>query len=292
MRKLLTIAASLLLLLTSCEREIDIDYHEIAPMVVIEGRVTNEGTQVAVRWSRSVTDSVRGASQPGAKVVVFDNGEENTLAYDPKDGCYRSALKGIPGHTYRMEVDYEGKHYEASSTMPTPSLVISTDFYWLNMLDQRLLVDVMWATDPDPAERNYFLYRIDRRSAHPHITPRMQQKAYRWNVFDDRGNPPGRIYRDIHCMMEQTAIDDEEDNWEKILYDGDLIMLQLLTIDATAYEYFRTLISGQSGGANPKSNISGGCQGYFMAAGISRADTVVLHLDNVPDYEVPEDLWR
>ena len=93
-------------------------------------------------------------------------------------------------------------------------------------------------------------------------------------------------------MMEQTAIDDEEDNWEKILYDGDLIMLQLLTIDATAYEYFRTLISGQGGGANPKSNISGGCLGYFMAASISRADTVVFHLDNVPDYVVPDDLWR
>lgn len=289
MRKLFAIAA-LFTLLVSCEKEIELNYHEIAPMVVIEGRVTNEGTEVAVRRSRSVNDSVHGQSLPGATITISDGDEVYPLAYDLADGCYRSPLKGTAGHTYRMEVDFEGHHYEASSTMPAPPTIISTDFYWLKMLDERLLVDVIWATDPDPDERNYFLYRIDRRSSNPHITPRMQQRAYRWNVFDDRGNPPGRVYRDIHCMMEQTAIDDKEDDWDQILCDGDQVMLQLLTIDLTAYEYFRTLISGQSGGANPVSNISGGCLGYFMAAGIARADTVVFHLNDVLEYDLPK--WQ
>ena len=72
MRKLLIIFA-LLLLLVSCEKEIDINYHEIDTMVVIEGRVTNEGTEVSVRRSRSVTDSVRSLSLPGASITVFDN---------------------------------------------------------------------------------------------------------------------------------------------------------------------------------------------------------------------------
>ena len=283
MRKMLTFAI-LLLLLTSCEKEIDIRYHEVEAMVVIEGRVTNEGTEVSVRRSRSVNDSVHGISLPGAAISVYDNGNEHVLAYDPTDGCYRSALKGVPGHTYRMTVDFEGGHYEASSTMPVPSTIISTDFYWLKMLGERLLVDVMWATDPDPEERNYFLYRVDRRSQNPHVTQKMQQRPYRWNVFDDRGNPPGRVYRDIHCMMEQTAIDDKEDDWDQILYDGDTVLLQLLTIDLPAYEYFRTLISGQGGGANPVSNITGGCLGYFMAAGVARADTVTFRLSEVPDY--------
>lgn len=286
MRKLLTIS-TLLLLLSSCEKEIDIDYHEIAPMVVIEGRVTNEGTEVSVRRSRSVTDSVQGVSLPGATISIYDNGEEHSLAYDTKDGCYRSNLKGAEGHNYRMTVDFEGIRYEASSTMPAPSSIISTDFYWFNILDERLLVDVLWATDPDPEQRNYFLYRIDRHSSNPHITKKMQRRAYRWNVFDDRGNPPGQIFRDIHCMMEQTALDDKEDDWDQILYDGDTIMTQLHTIDLPAYEYFRTLLSGQGEGANPISNISGGCLGYFMASSITHADTVVLHLDDVPEYDVP-----
>ena len=289
MRKSLALAA-LLLTLAACEREIDMQYHEIETMVVIEGRVTNEGTTVAVRRSRSVNDSVRGPSLPGAVISIADGAEVHRLDFDPSDGCYHAPLKGIPGHTYRLSVDFEGKHYEGSSTMPAPSAIISTDFYWLKMLDERLLVDVMWATDPSPDERNYFLYRVDRRSGHPHVTAKMQQRPYRWNVFDDRGNPPGRIYRDIHCMMEQTAIDDKEDDWDQILYDGDTIMLQLLTIDHTAYEYFRTLFSGQSGGANPVSNISGGCLGYFMAAGVAHADTIIFHRDDVMEYEVPK--WQ
>ena len=123
MRKLLIIF-TLLLLLVSCEKEIDINYHEIDTMVVIEGRVTNEGTEVSVRRSRSVTDSVRSLSLPGASITVFDNETAHLLAYDPSDGCYRSDMKGIPGHNYRMAVDFEGKHYEAVSTMPAPPFTI------------------------------------------------------------------------------------------------------------------------------------------------------------------------
>lgn len=286
--KKLTSIITLLFLLASCEKEIDIHYHEIAPMVVIEGQVTNEGTEVSVRRSRSVTDSVQGASLPGATIFIFDNGEEHRLAYDPKDGCYRSSLTGVEGHNYRMTVDFEGIRYEATSTMPAPTAILSSKFYWFTILDERLLVYELWATDPDPEQRNYFQYRVDRHSSNPHVTPKMQGRAYRWNVFDDRGNPPGRIYRDIHCMMEQTALDDKEEDWEQILYDGDTITLKLQTIDHTAYEYFRTLISGQGEGANPVSNITGGCLGYFMASSITHADTLILHLDDVKEYEMPK----
>ncbi len=291
MRRIFAIAASLLLLV-SCEKEIDIDYNEIDPIVVIEGRVTNEGMEVAVRRSRSVNDSVHGLSLPGAEVTIHADGVEEHLAYDKSDGCYRSLVKGVPGNTYRMTVDFEGKHYEASSTMPKLSTIITTGFYWLKVLDERMLVDVMWATDPNADERNYFHYRVDRISSHPHITDKMQQKPYRWNVFDDRGNPPGLVFRDIYCMAERTAEEDEEENWKNIIYEGDKLVLKLMTIDRTAYEYFRALSSGQSGGANPVSNISGGCLGYFMAAGVTHADTITYQHDKVVEYTVPEGLIK
>ena len=47
--------------------------------------------------------------------------------------------------------------------------------------------------------------------------------------------------------------------------------------------YFRTLNSGQGGGANPISNITGGCLGYFTAASISRSDTLIYHPEEVQD---------
>ena len=51
--------------LTACEKELDFEYHETEPVVVIEGRVTNEGTEILITKSRSVTDSVRGRCRQG-----------------------------------------------------------------------------------------------------------------------------------------------------------------------------------------------------------------------------------
>ena len=191
------------LLFTACEKEIDFDYHEIAPLVVVEGRVTNEGTEVHIIKSRLVTDSVRGKTLPGATVVITCDGHQETLSYHPADDCYTSAMKGQAGKTYQLSIDFEGKHYESASTMPAPAPIISTQFYWMKVLEERLLVNVLWATDPRPDVRDYYYFRMDRRSSHPHVLAKIKNhpKPYRWNVFDDRGNPPGYVFRDIHCMM-------------------------------------------------------------------------------------------
>ncbi len=275
----------ILLLFTACEKEIDFDYHEIDPLVVIEGRVTNEGSEVKITHSRSVNDSVQGKTLPGATVVITCDGHKETLSYHHADNCYKSSMKGQVGKTYQLSIDFDGEHYESISTMPAPAPIISTQFYWMKVLDERLLVNILWAADPHPDTRDYYYFRMDRRSSHPHALAKSKNhpKAYRWNVFDDRGNPPGLVYRDIHCMMERTAEEDEEDNWDRILYPGDTVTIQLMTIDQPTFDYFRTLNSGQGGGANPVSNISGGCLGYFTAASISRSDTLIYRPEEVQD---------
>ena len=244
-----------LLLFTACEKDIDFDYHEIAKLVVVEGRVTNEGTEVHISHSRSVNDSVRGKTLPGATVVISCDGHQDTLTFHPAD------------------------------TMPDPAPIVSTQFYWMKVLEERLLVNVLWAKDPHPDTRDYYYFRMDRRSSHPHALAKSKNhpKAYRWNVFDDRGNPPGFVFRDIHCMMERTAEEDKEDDWDRILYEGDTVTIQLMTIDQPTYNYFRTLTSGQGGGANAISNITGGCLGYFTAASVSRSDTLIYRLEEVQD---------
>ena len=70
--------------LTACEKELDFKYHETEPVVVIEGRVTNEGTEVVITKSRSVTDSVKGRCQQGALVVVSSNDTKVQVGYDRK----------------------------------------------------------------------------------------------------------------------------------------------------------------------------------------------------------------
>ena len=127
MRKLLFYILLITCSLTACKKEIDFDYNEIDPIVVVEGRVTNEGTEVLVTKSRSVTDSVMSHCLPGAVVTVSSaDGVSERIDYDPQAQCYRSPLKGRVGETYRLTVDFEGHHYEGTSIMPLQAPILVT----------------------------------------------------------------------------------------------------------------------------------------------------------------------
>ena len=285
MRKILYIILSIVAL-TSCKKEIDFDFNEIEPLVVIEGRVTNEGTKVQITPSRSVTDSIRPRCLQGATVAITAEGISTIVPYDEASDSYCSPLSGIPGTTYQLSVDYNGHHYEASAMMPEPAPIISADFYWMTMLDERMLVYELWALDPYPSQRNQYWYRIDRITHHPHFQGKRTTEPYRWGVLDDRGCPPGYVFLDMMSTSEKTMDKDEEEHWKSILYDGDSITCQLMTIDRPVYDYFSSLRAGQSGGANPRTNISGGCLGYFAAGSVTRTDTIVFRRSNVKEWRL------
>ena len=284
MRKILYLVLSVMAL-TACKKEIDFDFHEVESIVVIEGRVTNEGASVLITPSRPVTDSVRPHCLQGAVVTITADGTEIILPYDAATDSYRSTEKGVAGKTYYMSVDLDGRHYEASAYMPLPAPILSAEFLWMSVLDERMLVYELWAVDPYPSERNQFWYRIDRISHHPHFEGKTTTEAYRWGVHDDRGSPPGLIFLDIVFTSEKAMDEDEEDHWKSILYDGDSITCQLMTIDRQVYDYYASLRAGQSGGANPRCNITGGCLGYFAAGSITRTDTVVFRRSDIEEWE-------
>ena len=281
MRKLLY-TATIMTLLTACEKEIDFSYNEVEPVVTIEGRVTNEGTEVLITKSRSVTDPTKGRGLHGAEVAVTCEGAEERLTYDEATGYYRSPLKGQPGQTYHLTVDFEGRHYEATSYMCPPATFLSAEFLWQPINNERMLAYELWAVDPEPDVRNYYWFRMDRISHHPHFENKTSTDAYRTYVFNDRGCPPGRIYRDVMCMTEQMAEDDEKDDWEDILYEGDSITMRIMVVDEPTYDFLRSLSMGQRNGANPISNIKGDpCLGYFTAASVTYADTLVFRYDDI-----------
>lgn len=274
-------------LLSGCKKEIDFDYHEVAPVVVVEGRVTNEGMEVLVTTTRLVTDSVHPRCQQGAVVSITGNGTTTILPYDAATDSYHSTVAGKAGETYHLSVDYDSHHYEASATMHDAAPIVSANFYWLTVLDQRMLAYELWARDPDADERNFFWYRVDRISQHPHILQMKSQagEPYRWSVRDDRGCPPGMFFLDVVTTSEKAMDEDEEENWKSILYEGDKVVCRLMTIDRPVYDYFTSLRAGQNGGANPRTNISGGCLGYFAAGTVTHTDTIEFHRSDVQEWK-------
>ena len=271
----------LLLLTLSCQKEIELDYRDIEPVVSIEGRVTNEQVYVLITRTRSMNDSVKSRGIGGAVVTISSEDGTEQLVYDVRDGYYRpaSGMKGVPGRTYRLDVTLDGHQYAATSTMPRQAPIVSTQFIWQSLLDNGMLMYEMWASDPEPDVRNYYWYRVDRRAKDPKVRQKQGTDAYRWSSFDDRGAINARIYRDIMCVNEEMmdGQDIEDDQLKSILFDGDTITLQLMTIDRAMFEYYQSLSVGQRMGANPISNISGGCLGYFAAGSVSHADTVIYN---------------
>ena len=274
-------------LLTSCKKEIDFDYHEVDPIVVIEGRVTNEGSTVFITQSRQVTDSVHPQCTQGAAVAIKTDGNTTILPYDPATDSYHSATPGVAGKTYELSVDLNGHHYEASAKMLEPAPIILVDFFWMTVLDERMLVYELWATDPYPQERTYYWYRVDRITHHPHFEGKPRREPYRWGVLDDRGSLPGKIFLDMVTTSEKVMDEDEEEHWKSILYDVDSITCQLMTIDTPVHDYYTSLRAGQNGGANPITNISGGCLGYFAAGSITRTDTIVFQRYGIKEWSKP-----
>jgi hypothetical protein len=273
------------MLLSACTKEIDFDFHDDDPVVVVEAKVTNEGRSVVISRSRSVSDSVHAQCLQGASVMISSADTTTVLAYDAAAGCYHSTLPGTPGQTYRLSVDFEGKHYEASATMKGAAPITSSAFSWIRMNNQRVLCYEMWADDPEPDVRNYYWFKMNRTSHHPHLEGRRQTEPYGWDLFDDRGCPPGTLFLDWIILYENTMDEDKEDDWKTILYDGDSITVQLMTVDRQAYNYLYELRTGQNNGANPRSNISGGCLGYFAAGSITYSDTIVFERKNIEEWK-------
>ena len=272
-------------LLSACTKEIDFDFHEEDPVVVIEGQVTNEGRWVTVSRSRSVTDSVHSRCLPGAYITINgDDGLTTELTYDEATNRYFSPVPGEPGNTYFLNMFFEGVQYKASSTMPPAAIINTSEFSWMPMMGERMLCYEMTGVDPQPDVRNYYWFRMHRLSHHPHLKDKRQTAPFSWDLFDDRGCPPGTIIMDWMLMSEKKMDEDDEKDWDRILYDGDRVTVTLMAVDPKVYNYLAELGAGQYHGANPHSNISGGCLGYFAAGSITHADTIVFSRDNIEDY--------
>lgn len=81
----------------------------------------------------------------------------------------------------QLSVDFEGKHYEATSLMPSQAPIVSSEFMWMPMMNERWLSYEMWAKDPNPDQRNYLWFRMHRFSSHPHFEGKPQTEPYTWD---------------------------------------------------------------------------------------------------------------
>jgi hypothetical protein len=252
-------------LFSSCEKVIDLKLKNSDAGIVIEGAVTNEPGPYRVKISRKVNFDEPNIFPPvnGAKVVITDNtGITDTLS-EVSPGIYQTAsITGVPGNTYTLTVEDQGKTYSGQSIMPSPVAIdsISIDYFLTGGPDTLKYVKIDFK-DLEGV-RNY--YRIVE-------------------VFN--GDTLGGIhilnddFRDGHRIV-QPVFESGEDGMYQTFKSGDVVTILLLSIDEGTFNYLRGVDAIADGGptrtpSNPPTNLTKPALGYFSAYSVASKTIIV-----------------
>jgi len=267
----LFLAASAIAILCGCEKVIDLPVADSTPRLVVEGNVFDGPGPFTVHLTRSASfyNSDPPPSVQGAHVRISDSAGNSEDLSEGANGVYTSSsIVGVPGRTYSLEVESEGKTYTASNTMPEPDPIDSMTYEYLDSTDYAFLSAqdfgdfiTMYHTD-QAGIADFYQVRLYKNGAldKPNIT----KNTYSDQFFDGLQNKELLLAHPFHA--------------------GDTVTVELWSIDHVAYDFYTTLnsVSDNNGGGpfsgvpeNPITNISNGAYGFFGASAVTRSTVVI-----------------
>lgn len=257
---------SLVIIITSCEEVIQVDLNSSDPNIVIEGVVTDQLGPYLVTITQT-TDYYNPETIPtisGAEVRISDNAGNEEILTEIESGIYQTqTIQGVSGRTYTLNVTYDGNVYEAESTMP-----------------EALTIDSLYSSIEHMGPRGE-VYKIgcvftDR----PDVDDYGRFKIYRNGEFESSYFLYNGRLSDGNVIDYNRFRQIEED-----LESGDIVKVELISIDKSVYEYYNTLsdvVASDPKGlgstevpGNPNSNLSGDALGYFGAITV-RTDSIIV----------------
>ena len=255
-------------LLSSCEKAIDLKLADTTPQYVIEGVLTTENgsCKVLISQTKKFTADNSFNAVSGAQVSISNNGIIYNLSPSAAGVYQNSILTGAPGQAYQLNVNINGKTFTGTCTMPQQVALDSIYLHKDNTSNNkdgstRKFVTVQYK---DPAAvKNY--YRFVQ-----YIDNRKEQTVF---VNDDE-------FTNGQTVNYPLDYNNDNDDPAKDIRPGNTVTIEMLCIDATVYKYWYSLTGSASGDgnnaapANPVSNIQGGALGYFSVHTIERKTLV------------------
>lgn len=252
------------LLLASCEKELDFEYHDIAPIPVIEGQLTQDGARVKLTMTTPMDEPMDRTPLTDASVTLADLTEGTSAELLPgADGAYITPKPGESGHEYRLTVKRDGTVYSAECLMREPTEITALEFNWIKMPYDHVAVLQVSFRDISSEPGDSYWVRVYRNGA-----------AYMWTPVSD-DSAEGGIIRQLFMT---TRMDLDEEKEDTILREGDEITVTVAPVSKEFDDYL-TAIAGDSNG--PQMFSGPLCLGYFLAAPLAKAQ-IVFHPDQIP----------
>lgn len=229
-------------LFSSCTKVIDVDVDSKEAKYVVEAFVTlGESThQVKITKTLNIDEANAFPTVDNAVVIISDDlGNIGTMTF-VGSGMYEvTGFLVEEGRTYSLEVSVDGKTFNASGTMANDVQIDTVTTFPFEFGPSTINAIIPIRMDPEGIA-NY----------------------YQFNLYE-AGNKISGIY------IQSDQFNDGNPMMEPIFAEGidsgDTILVEMFGIDRSVYDYFFTLLQNQQGAtpANPTSNFSGGCLGYF-----------------------------
>jgi putative lipoprotein len=243
----------LLALLTGCKKELDLDYRDIPPMLVVEANLTDAGSTVALTQTTPMDEPMDTRRLTDAAVTITDlsDGTVTTLAPDAT-GTYVGTDCGVTGHDYRLTVEREGAVYTSDCRMQVPVEIADAFFQWIKMPYDEVAVFTIRLVD-NPLTDDAYWVRIFRNG-----------EVYKWAVFEDRFALDGVVEASMMTARKNPPDPDDED----ILNDGDVLTITAVRIPAHIYTYLEQLSAHTIAGPTAISGTPPAL-GYFLASPVT-----------------------
>jgi len=248
--------------LSSCQKVINIDLKSKDPVVMIEAIVTDDPTvpqTVKITKTVNFSESNVFPEVSGANVSISDNAGNNVTLSETSSGVYQTtSLAGIPGRTYYLTINAEGKTYTSVSTMPVKvnlDTVLVTQGGGPGPSDSKMVAAVY--TDPT-GKGNYYRFKLKKNS----------KESTSISLADDQIMDGG---------VNNNSFFDQSLEFKT----GDTAVVTMMCIDKPVHLYFYSLNQNGNGPdasatpANPVTNIQGATLGYFSAQTTQTKKTII-----------------
>lgn len=251
--------------LSSCEKELDFRYRDIAPLPVIEATLTAEGARVGITLTTPMDEPIDLTRLTDARVMLTDltAGAAETLEAGA-DGFFTSSEAGVPGHDYRLDVTRGDATFTTGTRMYPAAEIRSLAFSWVRMPYDDVAVLKCVIADDSAVGGEYYWLKVFRNG-----------EIYEWTEIDDRTSAGGEV--SVVTMTSRRDTDEEDD--DRVLRDGDVVTVEVCRISRDMHDYLDALQNDSNG---PALFSGGRCLGYFMAA-VPVSESIVFRPDEMDE---------
>ena len=270
----------LLVILCACTEKVDLqsrsDYHDY---LAVEATLTDrpeDAQQIILSRTISYFHNEPAPKVRGASVQVNDvvfNEKEAGVYEAPEGWC------GEIGVDYHLRIRLsEGNEYEADATMPEPGFRMdAVDYAWSG--GKTMDMDSLWTVGVWGYEKEIESYYLGTHAVNGLYQPKELAK-----VSDDKFfNHNEVVGFPIEPLMQSEVLRKQYGDCYKYLEAGDVITLELWTLEKGYYEFLLSLTMNSVSiplftpqPANVPTNIRGEqVLGYFAVCPVARASVVV-----------------